>query len=360
MFPRSSVNSKTALGDNLKMLKALKKSCKNGALTAEEIFRLILLRNLMIPLAKYLPRSILLVTAELFSMILLLFDYLLHGHKQYSRIQNAFNLNKFDTLHLSLKQFSLPNKDCAVASRILNGKEKIEDWVVHEVNNSGVDALRKAGQSYIVANGHFTRQAYFSLLRKDITPGTFIQVAVPLNPDTGWKAYDQRIEAQLSPLFNVGSYCRSDFTVVDVGRDLHAFRNLRNSLREPGKVVLINIDAPWEGRPDNSHESSFAGFANRKFANGVIGLARITGCPVVPCVTATDGEGNIVLEWGDPVFIARDDSHEAQVQVLNGLLDILEIGIGKRPAQYLMGIGSGRYWDKECAAWLRRDIDSLD
>lgn len=289
---------------------------------------------------------------ECFVVVLLCYDYILHKKKQIECLRKAFSVNGYELFRLTVKYIALPFKDYTVCKMIISGRESVAEWPISENNKDAINELLNSGRSFIVANGHFTRQAYLALFRRDVAPSRLIQVTLPPNPETGWKAYDHRIELQLGTSLAAAQSLRpDDLTYSVVTKDQHIFHTMRRHLKMARGIVMINIDAPWEGKDENTLSRPFAGFSNRKFAKGVIELARISGCPIVSCITYVNTDGSITIQWGDPIYVSADSQPAEGVAHLNHLLDVIENAVGRRPDQYLMPIGSDRSWDKERSCW---------
>lgn len=323
-----------------------------AAATLEEFCRLILLRFVVGPVSQFGPKAVAIKIIELFSMLIVLFDMVFYGRRQINGFMTTFGITSYEALLLTWKYHALPFTDFAINRRISTDKENVNEWPVKEVNSGGIERLRQERKSYIVATGHFTRQAYMAIGRKDITPGRIVQITLPTNPGTGKIMYDKRIELQFGMSFRAALKIRPDLSLATVGTGRGMVRDVCRSLREPGTAVLINIDAPWDDHHPNYYERAFAGFDKKTFALGVVGLAKMSGCPILPLISRVDGCGGVIMEWGEPVYVDRNLSEEQQIKVLDGLLDQLEQAIGLRPFQYLMPIGNSRKWDKEKKEWI--------
>ncbi len=335
----------------MKIIDEFRYRCRKRALVTEELSKLIIMRYLIAPIAPYVSKYITLKLAWLLSSIILFFDIILHKSKNFKDIKHAFSLGNLRALQISWQFLALAFQDFAIFMRIVKGKETVDIWNVKEINSVGVDELRQNGRSFIVATGHFTRQAYLAVFRKDIIPMNVIQITLPPNPNTGNYYYDRRIELHLGMGLTAAAKSHPDFQTAMVGIVPNFIKALCGKLHETPTALLLNIDAPWADSHKKSHERPFAGYETKKFAMGVLGLAKISACPIVSLVCYIDSHGEAVLQWGDPVYIAKSDTEEQQVKVLDEMLDRIETAIGMRPSQYLMPFGTQRKWNSAEQAW---------
>jgi hypothetical protein len=286
------------------------------------------------------------------SLLLIYFDVAFKGRSYCGAIRDAYKLSKFSALMLACRTIALPYRDYAVAQTLLTGNDNIHDWTVNELNSRGIDELRNSGASCIVANGHFTRQAYYAVFRRDVLPQRLMQVALPPNPGTGRLEYDRRIEIQFGSLLSAAKYSRpEDLEFAVVGVDKHILRTMLRHLKQSSGVILMNIDAPWDGKNEHCYVRPFAGHKAKKFARGIIEIARISGCPIISIIPVFNNDKTITLLWGDPMYVNDSMSEAEQNGILDRLIDPMEVAVGRRPDQYLMPIGVDRCWDQHSDNW---------
>jgi len=141
---------------------------------------------------------------------------------------------------------------------------------------------------------------------------------------------------------------------VLVGTNKQPMKTLMRMMKKTGNISFFAIDAPWHGDTKGAISRPFASESKQVFALGATRLARSTGRPLVICIPWLDENGTLVIEWGDPISISRQDE-EGERKVMNEFLDQIEVNIGKRPNQYVLPIGFGRHWDKHTKSWVDND-----
>ncbi len=314
----------------------------------EETFRLLSMKLVLAPAAYLLPRSWALAIADM--MALFLATSPKPGVEVYWQMRRAFEKNRLESFSLSWGWFARPFRDFVVLKRLLYKREYLSDWTVIETNAEAVKSIKESGEPYVLAVGHFARQANVMINSASVNPGHPIYPAHDV-PGRNWPISNARMRAQLGT-FRAVDYLRNDLRFVFLQDDPHPARTLNALLSERGNFVGIAIDAPWEGGRRGSFQRPFAGLGNRAFATGVARMARMAQCPIVSCICGLDSHGNIILEWGDPIRILPHEE-EREISVTNELLDRLEKAIGERPTQYVLDVGGDRRWNSSTKQWER-------
>jgi hypothetical protein len=314
------------------------------------VVRIVGLQLILIPAAYVLPKRVAFVIADALSLALLILPK--PGLVTYLEMRRAFEESHLRSLGLARRWLAQPFRDCVVLKRVLLGREATFDWKIREMNAEGVRRLREAGESYIVASGHYAREAVLGLYSPEVTPGSVIQVGFPVPTETT-SLRDVRIRIQYGLLVKTLSVAwgRGLEFVSTGAKHVVSSLPLYRRLRQRGTVVCMHVDAPWDWQKSayGTFSRAFAGDSSRRFATGAAQLAQLAGCPVVACSYGVDGDGTIVLEWGEPIKQVSD-----VIATANDLLDTLEIAVGERPTQYMFPIGEERRWNRCTRRWEAR------
>ena len=314
----------------------------------EELIRILSMQIVLAPAAYTLPRGWALRIANVLALLLVILP--MSGMHVYGQMRRVYGKSRLDSLHLTWGWLARPFRDFVVLKRLLYRRENPFNWRIIEKNADGINSLRESGASYIVATGHFLREAVLSISSPNVTYGHNVELS--LTPPKRIRClYDLRMHIQFGTLLKaISSGCGRDSEFVFVGSNPLPFRTLYNRLRKPGNVVFIDVDAPWRKSLAGSYKRPFAGHKSREFATGAAQLGRMARCPIISCVYSLESDGAIVLEWGSPIRIACNDA-DSDVDVMNELIDPLELAIGERPTQYVLRIGDGRRWNSRSRRW---------
>jgi hypothetical protein len=314
----------------------------------EEIIRIVSMQFILAPAAYVLPRRLAVWIANVLALFLVILPR--SGLNVYYQIRAAFGQGRVASLYLTWGWLSLPFRDFVILRRLINKRENPLNWKIVERNTDGINNLRRSGESYVLISGHFAQEALLSLYSPNVSYNHPIQTAVD-TPKQIRSLLDLRVLIKHGALLKTLSSCWGrDTEILIVGGDLHSATKLYKSLREPGNVVMMNLDAPWNKALVGSYERPFAGQKNRVFSMGAVQLARLTRCPLICCVPWLKDDGSIVLEWGDLIRIGSTDV-SGEVKAMNALIDMLEIAVGKRPAQYYFEMGNSRRWNSQEERW---------
>jgi hypothetical protein len=314
----------------------------------EQLIRIVSMQFALTPAAYVLPREWALAVADIFALFLLILPA--PGMDTYWQMRRAYGKGRFESLLLAWGYLARIYRDFVAIKRLSYKRENPFHWKIVERNADDINSLRASGESYIVATGHFAREAIFSMTSPSVTYGHPVQLSLS-PPDRIRRLYDLRVRIQF------GTWQKCDFAgwgrdaeIVFIGPDPLPFRTLYDRLRKPGNVVFMHVDAPWKKSQTGSFERPFAGLGNRVFATGAAQLARLTRCAVISCVYMLEEDGTYVLEWGTPIR-CNGRFAENDVDVMNALIDPLEVAVGERPTQYVLGIGSDRRWNPGSRRW---------
>jgi lauroyl/myristoyl acyltransferase len=238
--------------------------------------------------------------------------------------------------------------DLVIAHRWCAGKERIEDWKVTEVNAEGVEALRAAGRPFVVATGHFCREAIAGLFfAPDVLKGDVIAVVASSRPT--FDPLIARAQVALGLMLNgLTAARRGGVELFYAGSSFSSMSKLVARLKRPSTSAVIAIDAQWER---SHHHVSFAGERDRAVARGAAVLARLSGCPVVPCVPVLVGPRRIVIEWGRVIPASDRYDKNADARVIEEALGFIERAIGHRPEQYVGSLVYEKRWNMSTRCW---------
>jgi lauroyl/myristoyl acyltransferase len=235
-----------------------------------------------------------------------------------------------------------------ILSRIVAGREDMKGWVIESRNAPA--ALTDPSQSFIVATGHFSREAMAAVYLRSTVPQKLGVVVAPIDRHS-LRPRALRIRLQLGEMTNAIRVLREgDVDVGDVGEPGFALHMIR-SLIAPGYAVAISTDVPWHKPTHGGLDRPFAGLAKQHFALGTARLARLSQRPIVPCVPYLDGDKRVIIEWGDVISPPAKRDAEGDARVTDLVLDFLERGVGRRPDQYVLDIGHDRSWDPSADRW---------
>jgi hypothetical protein len=318
---------------------------------AEEAFRLFCLKVPLAFAASFLPRKWALATADLAGRFIAV--SFLGGCDVRSEMEQAFGTGKAEAFRLACASLAQPFRDSVVLRRFLRDRESLGDWIIKEKNAGAVEALRVSGKSYIVAVGHFSRQAILPILGSTVSPGRAMVLSLgTLSRPPGLQGL--RTTTQLQLMLEAVLSARPDGVELAMVRQDTPFKLIRH-LRGQGNVAFIHVDAPWSSEAGQSFERPFAGHGSRCFAVGAAKIARLARCPIVSCTWALEGDHTMVIKWGTPIDRHGVEMGRSDESVTSDLLRDIETAAGERPTQYVLNIGYGRQWRREARQWENRD-----
>lgn len=252
----------------------------------------------------------------------------------------------------AIESLAQPFYAFVIFHRVSRGREHPANWVVEERNNEHIVKLRESGRSFIVATGHFTREAVLSLYLPQICPGSIEHVTVAV-PASSLRPHDIRERVYFGQLLRVLQYSSPDVKLVYVG---DGARKLIKHLAKPGCQVAMAVDAFWHSSGSSAHTRPFAGMRDRSFSTGAAIVSRLAQCPVASLASYVAMDGTIILEWGPVIEPPQRNDESADVQNTNAVLDFLETAIGRWPTQYVLYIGEERRWNPALERWQDSDI----
>jgi lauroyl/myristoyl acyltransferase len=314
----------------------------------EEAFRILGMTLVLSPAAFLLPKRLALIISKLLALPLLILPS--PGFELYWKMRKVFGKRRADSVRLAWDYLSRIYRDFIVIKRLQYKKENPFNWKIVERNVDAINELRKSGESYIVATGHFAREGLFSLMSPAVTPGHIVSLTLA-PPSRIHSLYDLRIRIQFG-VWQIPDFAGwgREHEAVFRGNDPLPFRRLYHLLRSDGNVIFIHVDAGWNRAKVGAYERPFAGHKNRVFATGAAQLARLTRRPMVGCVYIVEDDGRIVLEWGSPIRSSEKDDR-TEIDLMNHVVDQLEIAVGERPTQYVLDIGGDRRWNSSQKTW---------
>lgn len=317
-------------------------SCHDVLTQAMEAFRAILFALLGFA-ARRLPRSWAMGLAGAVQSLLMVSPL---GMRARQVVRATFPAQR--DVAIAARWIGRPFRDHVVAARIASKREKTSDWTVEM---RGAPAfLDDPTQSFIIATGHFSREAMTALYLPQVIRRRLATIVAPMTQTKD--ALGVRVRLQMREMRRGIEVVRDgDVDIADVAGKSFLVRLLHH-LRDPGGAVIIATDAAWGSHHTGGYTRPFAGFASQTFALGTARLARLSQCPIVTCVPFVDGDQRVILDWG-PVIPApaRGDS-EADIRITNEILDWIERRIGERPDQYVLTFGQGRYWSSVAQCWV--------
>jgi lauroyl/myristoyl acyltransferase len=244
--------------------------------------------------------------------------------------------------------------DFVVYRRIRSGREDPASWRVEERGAEVLDELRRSGDSFVIATGHFARHPSYALWTGATIPHRIVGVTLPARDPShpsslGGRWGSTHLALQLDVW---GRAPDVEFLMVD-NRLVAA--TLVARLRRPGTAVVISADAPIGPDHHAVDRRAFAGRTLQDFALGTATIAGFAGCQIVVCVPYLVPDGTVVLEWAGPITPATNggvgEPTAADIRVMDRILDELERMIGRRPAQYVLPIGHDRQWNQREERW---------
>ncbi|MEZ5956366.1 MAG: hypothetical protein R3C27_04045 [Hyphomonadaceae bacterium] len=244
-----------------------------------------------------------------------------------------------------------PFRDHVNAVRIASGREDMGEWDVEM--RGAPEMLNDPSQSFIIASGHFSRQAMGILYIPTVVPKRLATVVAPLT--RAKTPQGTRVRLQMRELRKGMEIARGgDLDIADVEGKGFLVRLLHH-LREPGGAVIIAADAAWHGAREGGYTRPFAAFAKQTFHLGTARLARLSQRPIVTCVPFLDGDRRVVLEWSPVIAAPERQDADADIRITNEVLDWIERRIGERPGQYIEGFGHDRRWSPTARCWIGKD-----
>ena len=275
-----------------------------------------------------------------------------YGRRTFLLMRDAFghdgNVN--GTKWLAAEYLARPLCDSIVLRRVLRrGRADFDTWRVEQRGTTGVDELRASDESFILATGHFSRQACMPLyvpqiIRQKITSIVLPPTALSLHPRTWWLSY------HYGQMLDCLRYAQPDMDFVHPGQ-VGAYKRLVEKLADRRNVLIVFADAP-PAAGGRGYKRPFAGFRARRFATGAARLSRLTGRPIAVCLPYLGDDKSIVLEWTRVIRPPKACGENWDRSVTDAILDDIETAIGRRPTQYVLDCLGERRWDARAERWV--------
>ena len=277
----------------------------------------------------------------------------LYGRARASQIQRTFgpDLDAKEATRLAAECLARPLCDSVVLRRVLlRGRADFDRWRVEQRSTASVDALRASDESFILATGHFSRQACMPLYAREIVSQKITSILLPrtkrtINPRTWWLSY------HYGQMLDCLRFAQPEMEFVHPGQ-IGGYRRLAEKLGRARNAVVVHADAQLATRRNHRHVRSFAGLKARSFATGAARLSRMTGRPIAVCIPYLVDDQTIVLDWTRVIRPAAGGDEKSDITVTNLILDDIEKAIGRRPGQYVLDYMGERRWDARAEQWV--------
>lgn len=317
---------------------------------AQESFRACLFMLLGFA-ARHFPRPIAFGMAKFVRGLLALSPF---GVRARQMMRATFSSQPAEIGTMAAEWLGRPFRDHVNAVRIATRREDMREWAV--VMRGAPDLVSDPERSFIIATGHFSREAMGVLYAPSIFPRRLATVVAPMTQAKTPQGF--RVRLQMREIRQGIMVARGgDVDIADVAGKGFLVRLLRH-LREPGGAVIIATDAAWHGEKDGGYTRPFAAFSAQTFHLGTARLARLSQRPIVTCVPFLDGDRHVVVEWSRVIQPPAREDTDADVRITNEILDWIERRIGARPGQYVESFGHDRRWSPTAKCWISRDAQA--
>lgn len=349
MVPRKSLVRR--LGS--RVLKAIRRATGTSVQLYDDVTRWVAMVGILRPAANHLPLRWALALSKGFGFLGVTLSG--RGRRALRLMRQAFGdgTNDRQIRRMARDWLSRPGRDSVLARSALRGRLDPTRYRIEEKNADLVEPLRQSGTPFIVATGHFAREAFALLASRNIMPAKVLVVANPpivenWHPRSRWLGY------HYGQLLKYLQWARPDWTFGYPGT-ANLLKTLVQHLRAPGNAVLILADAPWQAARRDSYVRPFAGRNARAFATGVVHMSRLAQCPIAVCLPYVVAKEHVVIEWTRVIPPPPPRGNVADAQVLDPILDDIETAIGKRPSQYVLDFLSTRRWNAGTERWQCKD-----
>lgn len=317
--------------------------CRNALTQSVEAIRAAMFATLSV-VARHLPRSWALGLANFFQSILAISP--IGGRAR--RVMAATFPSECNIKKLTADWLGRPFRDHVMAVRIASAHEPLEGWTIETRNAPWI--LKDAEASFIIASGHFSREAMTALYLPWVVNRRLATVVAPMTQSKDPRGL--RVRLQMREMrAGIKLVRNGDVDIAEVAGKSFLVRLLHH-LRDPGGAVIIATDASWGANHTGGYTRPFAGYAEQSFALGTARLARLSQRPIVTCVPFLDGDRRIVVDWSPVIPAPERDDADADIRVTNEILDWIERRIGERPDQYVLSFGRDRRWSSTAKCWI--------
>jgi len=264
-------------------------------------------------------------------------------------LAHAFQLSQRDAIRAMRRDRLRMFTDFVSVRWLRQGKTDIEQWEVTEYNAAAVETMRRSGQSYLIATGHFSREATATIHARKISPHHLSLILATL-PARSFRPSLLRLRTQLSEILGALRRMRpDDMDQVYVGAASSHLVAAIHRARKPGSTIIITADTPWYH--EGSYARPFAGHAMLPLSTATAKLARLAQIPIVTCVPVLLGPRRIAIHWSNPILPPPRRDDQADQRIMDEVIDFLEKAIGDRPEQYSLPIGGKRRWNRANRSW---------
>jgi len=272
-----------------------------------------------------------------------------YGHARVKLIGKAFGVWNGMAARLAARQSSRLLCDSVALRRALRGAADLERRRIVQRKAPSVDRVLQSGESFVLATGHFSREAFLALSRLDVLPHPVLSVSLPptaagLHPLTWWLSY------HYGQILECSRALRPEIEFVYPDRS-SAYRRIVEALRAEDRVVVIHADAPVAAG-GATYSRPFAGLGLRRFSLAPARLSRYTRRPIVVCLPRLEDDATIVLDWTRVIEPADANDSSADQRVMDQIVDDIERAIGLYPDQYLQVFLGTRRWDARAERWV--------
>ncbi|MBL8547912.1 MAG: hypothetical protein JNL81_15710 [Hyphomonadaceae bacterium] len=261
----------------------------------------------------------------------------------------AFSEQRIDDL--AADWLGRPFRDHVNATRVTARSERSREWTVDM--RGAPEFLDDPSQSFIMATGHFSREAMSCIYMPWILPRRLATVIAPMTQARTPRGLRVRLQMR-EMVSGIRAMRDGDVDIAEVAGKSFLVRLLHH-LREPGGVVVIASDASWGAAKGDGLTRPFAGYASQTFALGTARLARLSQTPIVTCVPFLVSDRHIIMEWSQVIPAPDRNDAAADVRITNEILDWIERRIGERPDQYVLSFGTERRWSSVARCWVDDD-----
>jgi lauroyl/myristoyl acyltransferase len=272
-----------------------------------------------------------------------------YGLARVKQMGESFGVEDRVAAKLAARRSSRLLCDSVAVRRALRGAADMDRRRIVEVKSDSIDRVLQSGESFILATGHFSREAFLALSHFDVLPHAILSVSLPptaigLHPRTWWLSY------HYGQILECSRALRPEIEFVYPDRS-SAYRHLVEALRARNRVVLIHADAPVTAG-GATYSRPFAGQSLRRFSLAPARLSRSTRRPIVVCLPRLKDDQTIVLNWTRAIEPGDVDDAGTDQRIMDQILDDIERAVGLYPDQYLVDVLGTRRWDASAERWV--------
>ncbi len=334
-----------------RLLGPIRGAAETARLVAGNVALTVVMIGVLRPAAAFLPCHRALAVARFLGAVSAAMPF--YGRARASQFEKAFgrNLDAREGKRLAAQDQARRLCDFVVLRRVLlYGRADFDQWRVEERSTAAVDALRTSDESFILATGHFSRQACTALyvpevVSQKITSVLHLRKKRTINPHTWWLSY------HYGQMLDCLRFAQPDMRFVHPGQ-IGAHRRAAEALSRARNAVVVYVDARPEISRNRCYVRSFAGVKARAFATGAAHLSRMTGRPILVCIPYLADDKTIVLDWTRVIRPPLAGDQTSDIAVTNLILDDIEKAIGRRPGQYVLDYLGERRWDARAEQWV--------